>query len=72
MGPSVFMSRPRPYPLQLITRGENEREETLGHARPGSQKAQQGLTSTEPPKPTSWAGVSTTRIASGMFMEIVK
>lgn len=42
MGPSVFWSRPRPYPLQLITLGENEREETLGHARPGSQKAQQG------------------------------
>lgn len=26
-------------PLQLITRGENEREGTLGHARPGSHKA---------------------------------
>lgn len=26
MGPSVFLSRPRHYPLQLITRGENKRE----------------------------------------------
>lgn len=29
-------------PLQLITRGENEWEETLGHACRGAHKAQQG------------------------------
>lgn len=46
MGPSVFLSRPGPYPLQLITRGENEREErpsaTLAraHRRPSRVKHQ--------------------------------